>query len=121
MIVRARWHESAHPDTGAKQGMHPIARDEVYRIAYEAIRNAYAHSGAKDLWIEIEYKRRFHLEIRDNGSGVKEEILRAGKPGHFGLAGMRERALFLGGELTISSSSQNGTRISLFDPGSGDL
>ena len=102
---------------GPSRELHPIARDEVYRIAYEAIRNAYAHSGAKDLWIEIEYKRRFHLEIRDNGSGVEEEILRDGKPGHFGLAGMRERALFLGGELTISSSSLHGTRISLFIPG----
>ena len=57
------------------------------------------------------------MQIRDNGSGVKEEILRAGKPGHFGLAGMRERALFLGGELNISSSTQNGTRISLLVPG----
>ena len=102
---------------GPSKEMHPIARDEVYRIAYEAIRNAQAHSGAQDLWIEIDYKRRFHLQIRDNGSGVKEEILRAGKPGHFGLAGMRERALFLGGELNISSSAQNGTRISLLIPG----
>ena len=102
---------------GPSKEMHPIARDEVYRIAYEAIRNAQAHSGAQDLWIEIDYKRRFHLQIRDNGSGVKEEILRAGKPGHFGLAGMRERALFLGGELNISSSTQNGTRISLLIPG----
>jgi signal transduction histidine kinase/ligand-binding sensor domain-containing protein len=102
---------------GPSQEMHPIARDEVYRIAHEAIRNAQAHSGAKDLWIELEYKRRFHVQIRDNGRGLGEEILRAGKPGHFGLAGMRERALFLGGELTLSSSPQNGTRISLQIPG----
>jgi signal transduction histidine kinase len=47
--------------------MHPIARDEVYRIAYEAIRNACAHSGGNELSIELLYKRRFSLKVRDNG------------------------------------------------------
>jgi signal transduction histidine kinase/ligand-binding sensor domain-containing protein len=97
--------------------LHPIARDEVYRIAYEAIRNACAHSGARDLWIELEYNRRFHMTIRDNGRGVSEEILRGGRAGHFGLAGMRERALFIGGDFNISSSPENGTTVSVVIPG----
>jgi signal transduction histidine kinase/ligand-binding sensor domain-containing protein len=102
--------------TGAVREMHPIARDEVYRIAYEAIRNACAHSGARDLWVDVEYKRRFHLTVRDNGHGVDDDILRNGKAGHFGLAGMRERALFMGGTFNISSSNHRGTTVSVVIP-----
>jgi signal transduction histidine kinase/ligand-binding sensor domain-containing protein len=102
---------------GAIREMHPIARDEVYRIAYEAISNACAHSGARDLWIELEYKRRFSLTVRDNGRGIDEDVLRSGKPGHFGLAGMRERALFMGGRFNISNSLQGGTAVSVVMPG----
>jgi signal transduction histidine kinase/ligand-binding sensor domain-containing protein len=102
---------------GTIREMHPIARDEVYRIAYEAIRNACAHSGARDLWVELEYKRRFHLTVRDNGRGVDEDVLRSGKSGHFGLAGMRERTLFMGGSYNISSSPQSGTIVSVVIPG----
>ena len=102
---------------GAIREMHPIARDEVYRIADEAIRNACAHSGARDLSIELEYKRRFHLTVRDNGRGVDEDVLRAGKAGHFGLAGMRERAIFIGGTFNIATSPQSGTVVSVVIPG----
>lgn len=102
---------------GSIRQMHPIARDEVYRIAYEAIRNACAHSGGNDLSIELQYKRQFRLKVRDNGRGVDEEILQTGKPGHFGLAGMRERASFVGGNLHISSSPRHGTVVSVVIPG----
>jgi signal transduction histidine kinase/ligand-binding sensor domain-containing protein len=102
---------------GSVREMHPIARDEVYRIAHEAIRNACVHSGGKNVWIELQYKRRFHLKVRDNGHGVDDEVLRSGKPGHFGLAGMRERALFMGGNLHIGSSPYSGTVVSIVIPG----
>ena len=65
---------------GPSQEMHPIARDEVYRVAYEAIRNAQAHSGARGLWIELEYKRRFHLQIRDNGRGSRKRSYAPASP-----------------------------------------
>ena len=103
--------------SGTNRDLHPIARDEVYRIGYEAIRNACSHSGTQELWVDLEYKRKFRLEIRDNGKGIDEGILRVGKPGHFGLTGMRERASHLGGELRISSSPRTGTTISLIVPG----
>ncbi|WP_158942793.1 sensor histidine kinase [Granulicella sp. S190] len=102
---------------GTIREMHPITRDEVYRIAYEAIRNSCAHSGSRNLWIELQYKRRFRLEIRDNGRGIDEETLRSGNAGHLGLAGMRERAAYLGGTLNISSSQQAGTTVTLVVPG----
>jgi signal transduction histidine kinase/ligand-binding sensor domain-containing protein len=102
---------------GSSRELHPIARDEIYSIGYEAIRNVCAHSGATELWILLEYKRRFRLEIRDNGVGIDEEVARSGKPGHFGLAGMRERASGVGGRLHISGAPQGGAVVSLVVPG----
>jgi signal transduction histidine kinase len=102
---------------GHVREFHPIAGDEIYRIASEAIRNACAHSGAHDLWIQIAFQRRFQLTISDNGQGVDQALLRGGKAGHFGIAGMRERALFLGGKFSIVSSPATGTAVSIVIPG----
>ena len=103
---------------GHVRELHPIAGDEIYRIASEAIRNACAHSGARDLWIQIAYQRRFQLTISDNGQGFDQALLRGGRVGHFGIAGMRERALFLGGKFNVVSSPATGTAVSIAIPGS---
>jgi signal transduction histidine kinase len=103
---------------GHVREFHPIAGDEIYRIASEAIRNACAHSGARNLWIQIAYQRRFQLTISDNGQGVDQALLRAGRVGHFGIAGMRERALFLGGKFSVLSSPATGTAVSIVISGS---
>jgi signal transduction histidine kinase len=97
--------------------MHPIVRDEIYRIGYEAIRNACMHSGASKLEIEIRYAEDLVLRVRDNGTGIDPDVADKGKEGHFGLSGMRERAERIGGKLTISSSAQLGTEITLDVPG----
>jgi signal transduction histidine kinase len=98
--------------------LHPIARDEVYRIAFEAIRNACMHSGGMELIIELRYRKRsFRLEVRDDGRGIDSSLLQSGKIGHFGLTGMRERALSLGGTLTVTSEPDRGTTVSLVVPG----
>jgi signal transduction histidine kinase len=102
---------------GTVRNLHPIAQDEIYRIGYEAIRNACLHSNAGDLRVEVGFHRNFRLEISDNGQGISEETLNYGRPGHFGLKGMRECALQLGGKLEITSSPQRGTKISLRLPG----
>jgi signal transduction histidine kinase len=103
---------------GSTHELHPIARDEIYRIAYEAIRNASAHSGATQLWVEITYRANFQLDIRDNGHGIADTYLLHGRPGHYGLAGMQERAASVGGELHIRSSPE-GTTVSVIIPGRG--
>jgi signal transduction histidine kinase len=69
---------------GHVREFHSIAGDEIYRIASEAIRNACAHSGARDLRIQIAYQRRFQLTISDNGQGFDQALLRGGRVGHFG-------------------------------------
>jgi ligand-binding sensor domain-containing protein/two-component sensor histidine kinase len=102
---------------GDAREMHPIVRDEIYRIGYEAIRNACTHSGASRLQVELRYADDLALRVLDNGTGIDAAIADRGKDGHFGLQGMRERAARIGGKLTLVSSSNSGTEISLIVPG----
>jgi signal transduction histidine kinase len=97
--------------------MHPIVRDEIYRIGYEAIRNACAHSSASQLGVELTYGQDLVLRVADNGVGIDSVVADWGKEGHFGLQGMRERAVRIGAKLTLASSSALGTEIKLVVPG----
>jgi len=102
---------------GDAREMHPIVRDEIYRVGYEAIHNACVHSGASQLEVELRYTHDLDLRVTDNGTGVDPAIADRGKDGHFGLQGMRERAARIGGKLTLGSSSNAGTEIKLIVPG----
>jgi len=102
---------------GDAREMHPIVRDEIYRIGYEAIRNACTHSGASRLEVELRYARDLTLRVDDNGTGIDPAIADRAKDGHFGLQGMRERAARIGGKLTLGSSASSGTEIRLIVPG----
>ncbi len=102
---------------GEAREMHPIVRDEVYRIGYEAIRNAQVHSCATSLAVELRYGHDLELRVGDNGIGIDPGITDHGKNGHFGLQGMRERAARIGGKLTILSSLGSGTNVTLVVPG----
>jgi len=102
---------------GDAREMHPIVRDEVYRIGYEAIRNACTHSAASRLEVELRYANDLALRVSDNGTGIDPVIADRGRDGHFGLQGMRERAARIGGTLTLVSSSSSGTEMNLVVPG----
>ena len=97
--------------------MHPVVRDEVYRIGYEAIRNACMHSGGSRVDVELRYGRDLVVRVADNGTGMDAAILKHGKDGHFGLPGMRERAARIGAKLTVVSAPAVGTEIALIVPG----
>jgi len=97
--------------------MHPIVRDDVYRIGYEAIRNAFKHSGGSQLEVELRYAQDLAVRVSDNGVGIDRDVLNNGKDGHFGLQGMRERATRIGGKLTVTSSARSGTDITVVVPG----
>jgi signal transduction histidine kinase/ligand-binding sensor domain-containing protein len=101
---------------GTASEMHPIVRDEIYRIGYEAIRNAAAHSGGSQMDVELRYGQDLILRVRDNGVGIDPTVLDEGKAGHFGLQGMRERTARIGGKFTVVSSA-SGTEIQLVVPG----
>ena len=103
---------------GVASEMHPIVRDEVYRIGYEAIRNASLHSRASHLEVELGYGEDLTLLVRDNGIGMEAPVVEQGRGGHFGLQGMRERAARIRGRFTIRSSAASGTEIRLIVPGS---
>jgi signal transduction histidine kinase len=105
---------------GPARNLHPILRDEVYRLAAEALRNAFRHAAAHRVEVEIRYDEKyFRLRVRDDGKGIPPEILRAdGREGHYGLHGMRERAKLVGGDLTIWSEVDSGTELELIIPAS---
>jgi signal transduction histidine kinase len=103
---------------GAARTLRPIVRDEMFRIAGEALRNAFQHAGAKQIEVELRYdERQLRLRVRDDGKGIDLKLLAAeGRSGHFGLHGMRERAELIGGKLTVWSSPGSGTEIELTIP-----
>ena len=60
---------------GPSRDLHPIIRDEIYRIAREALRNAFGHAKAHHIEAELIYAdRQFQLRIRDDGQGIAPEI-----------------------------------------------
>ena len=106
---------------GAPRPLREIARHEIYRIGREALANAYLHAGPSKVEVEIEHgKSAFKLRVRDDGSGFdpKEPAEEAGKDGHghWGLAGMRERAERIGARLAVWSAPGRGTEVELILP-----
>jgi signal transduction histidine kinase len=102
---------------GEPRPLHPVLRDEIYRIGREALVNAFRHSCATSIEVELEYEsKRLHMSVRDNGRGIDPHVLRSGRDGHWGLAGMRERAERIGGEFHVWSSASAGTEIELSVP-----
>jgi ligand-binding sensor domain-containing protein/signal transduction histidine kinase len=100
---------------GKPRELSPTVSDEFYRMAREAVRNAFHHSQAGAVEAEISYgEKQFSIRIRDNGVGLDPRILDLGqRPGHWGLPGIRERAASLGGQLNIWSNQNAGTEIEL--------
>lgn len=100
---------------GRAIALKPIVRDEVYRIAREAVRNSFRHARAGLVEVEIVFaKGTFTVRVRDDGVGLDPAVLEHGYgKGHWGLPGMRERALEFGGELEVWSQRNAGTEIEL--------
>jgi signal transduction histidine kinase/ligand-binding sensor domain-containing protein len=105
---------------GTTRDLAPLIRDDVHRIAGEALRNAFRHSQASRIEVEIHYDRRqLRLRVRDNGKGIDPKILgEGGRPGHHGLPGMQERAKLVGGKLAVWSELNSGTKTELTIPAS---
>jgi len=104
---------------GRPRDLHPILRDDIYRIAREALRNAFLHAHATKIEVEITYSERLlRLRIRDDGKGIDQKLLHAGRDGHWGLPGMRERAQQIGAKLDIWSELGAGTEVELRIPSS---
>ena len=90
----------------------------MYRIAREAVRNAFRHAQASHIEAEITYSERLlRVRIRDDGRGIDPAIADSGREGHYGLPGMRERAKRIGGQLNVWTAAGAGTEIELSIPG----
>jgi signal transduction histidine kinase/ligand-binding sensor domain-containing protein len=105
---------------GTPRDLPPIVQDEVYRIAGEAVRNAFRHAQASRIEVDIRYdQRRFRVRVRDDGKGISAEAGDGRTYGeHFGMAGMHERAKLIGGTLAIWSELESGTEAELTIPAS---
>ena len=103
---------------GARRDLKTTVRDEAYRIAGEALRNAFRHANAKRITVEIRFDpRQFQLSVSDDGKGIDEQAMGRQRHGHFGLHGMRERAELFGGKLEVWSKLGSGTQLDLSIPG----
>jgi signal transduction histidine kinase len=102
---------------GAVREVDPIVREEVQLLAREALANAYHHANASQIEAEIAYADdALTVRIRDDGKGIDREFLREGRPGHFGLLGMRERAKKIRARLNIWSKVGAGTEVEIRVP-----
>jgi signal transduction histidine kinase len=122
--LAANQSEPAAPEfyvnvVGARRPLAPILADEIYHISIEALRNAFRHAHARRIEVEIRYgPREFRVHVRDNGMGIKPEVLETGRDGHYGLIGMRERTRLAGGRLVFWSEVDSGTEVELTVPAS---
>ena len=103
---------------GASRDLNPVVREEAFRIAGEALRNAVKHAEARRVIVTIHYEpRQLRLVIRDDGKGIDATTMaRQQLAGHFGLPGMRERAAIVKGRLDVRSAPEAGTEIELRVP-----
>ncbi len=88
----------------------------VFRITQEALNNAIQHADASEIAVRLtQYPDRLRLTVTDDGQGIKgsSDLARFVALGHFGLAGMRERAAMVGGKLEVQTAIDYGTVIIL--------
>lgn len=92
------------------QGTHPPALLAAYRVAQEALTNAFKHSGARHVVLQLSWPTATQVcvAVEDDGRGLPDADQR---PARFGLLGLRERVLALGGEFRAERRPQGGSRI----------
>ena len=102
---------------GPPLALRTTVRDDVYSIGREALVNAFRHSRATSIDVELEYAAsQLRVLVRDDGCGIDPLVLQSGHGGHWGLPGMRERAKRIGAKFRVLSRTQGGTEIELRVP-----
>ena len=107
-----------HSVGDAVHELRPDIADEVFSVGREALLNAFRHAQARQVKLELADTRSgFAMSVIDDGSGLDDKALtRAATTGHWGLAGMRERAARIDGQIEFSSRPHGGTEIILTIP-----
>ncbi len=104
--------------SGPVRPLHPDVEVALLRTAQEALANARRHAEATHVTLTLTYfDDAVNLDVVDDGRGFDPETLGpAGPGGGFGLRGMRERAVHLGGQFTVESTPGEGTAITIALP-----
>ncbi len=85
----------------------------AFMVAREALANAVLHANANEVVVRLDGQDEWlHLQVLDDGKGLSPKMA-AGRPGHLGIVGMRERALAIGARMEARSRPEGGTEISL--------
>jgi signal transduction histidine kinase len=104
--------------TGSAQRLKPANEIALYRIAQEALNNAWQHSTATMIWLSVQFEdEHITITVRDNGRGFAAprhaiELTETTQE-HFGIVGMYERAALIGAHLQIQSELGSGTTITV--------
>jgi signal transduction histidine kinase len=104
---------------GTPRDLNPVSYQEIYAIAKEALLNAFRHSAASSIQVELSFSAvALIVAVRDNGKGIDLNRLNGkNRSGHWGLVGMQERAANLGADLKISNPPGGGIEVKLQVPG----
>jgi two-component system, NarL family, sensor histidine kinase UhpB len=98
------------------RGMMPRLTPEqqlvIYRVTQEGLSNVAQHASARRVDVELSFIGRTVLKISDDGNGFNQ-LNGATRNGGLGVVGMRERALLIGGQLSLWSAKGEGTRLEL--------
>jgi signal transduction histidine kinase/ligand-binding sensor domain-containing protein len=102
---------------GHERPLNAVAGHDVLQVGRQAIANAFQHSRARKIHVLLSYgQQQLGLRVQDNGCGMSEETMNVRRPGHYGIAGIEERANRLGGSLSIKSLVGEGTELNLSVP-----
>jgi signal transduction histidine kinase len=110
----ARGHPSAFECSvsGAPKPIQADTRDELFCIGQEALLNAFHHAEARKVCAAIHFDaKELRLSVRDDGRGARSRELSGELPGHWGLAGMRERAARIGANFEVHTAPDKGLEI----------
>jgi signal transduction histidine kinase/ligand-binding sensor domain-containing protein len=104
--------------TGQPATLAQAAGEHLYHIGREALNNAFRHANAGRIELELGFGAdHVTLQVRDDGAGIDEQVLAAGaRPGHWGLIGMRERAVKIDAALELWSRPGMGTSVRVTAP-----
>jgi ligand-binding sensor domain-containing protein/signal transduction histidine kinase len=102
---------------GRERPLNALAGNDVLQVGRQAITNALQHAHARRIHVLLSYgEQQLWIRVQDNGCGMSEEALNLQRPGHYGMAGMQERAERLGGSISITSRIGEGTEVNLSVP-----
>jgi signal transduction histidine kinase len=102
---------------GRPRPLHPIIRDEIYRIGREALIIAFRNPRTKNAGVELKYSaRRLRLFVRDDGSASASRTPRSGREEPVELARLRERAGRIGARLKLRRLAPAGTEVEISIP-----